>query len=46
MPPPSTAPPTSDSTATVRETAEVMSSNLSKALETVSHDFRSDTVTG
>ena len=46
MPPPSTAPSTSDSTATVRETAEVMSSNLSKALEAVSHDFRSDTVTG
>lgn len=46
MPPPSTAPSTSDSTAKVRETAEVMSSNLSKALEAVSHDFRSDTVTG
>src|SRR5271154_640369 len=46
MPPPSTAPATSDSTTTVRETADLMSANLSKALEAVSHDFRSDTVTG
>jgi len=46
MPPPSTAPATSDPTTTVRETTDLMSANLSKALEAVSHDFRSDTVTG
>jgi hypothetical protein len=30
----------------LKETADIMASNLSKAVAATSHDFRSDTVTG
>ena len=33
-------------TDTVKETVDIMASNLDKALAATSHDFRSDTVTG
>lgn len=48
MSPPALAPSAAAAEAepSVRKTADIMASNLSKALAATSHDFRSDTVTG
>ena len=47
MTPPSITPALSpEPTSSIKESAETMTTNLSEALATTSHDFRSDTVTG
>jgi threonine aldolase len=46
MSPPSIAPLGTETSSSLGKTADMMASNLSKALAATSHDFRSDTVTG